>query len=103
MYLKDTGAQANSDADWTHYSRPPPVQVWVKPQPAGALAVYVVNSNPTGKAASITVPLAKLGLSVATVHVRDIWSRQDVGQAARALRVSVAPLDSAFLMLSPQA
>jgi hypothetical protein len=75
IYLKDAGAAANTDANWTHYSRGDPVQVWVKPQPAGMLAVYVVNPAPSGKPASLSLDFGTLGLTCHTASVRDVWAR----------------------------
>ena len=80
------------------------IQVWAKPQPAGKLAVYVVNPSPSGKAAAVTVDFATLGLppTVTGASVRDVWSRQEVGPTAGAsLKLTVEPLDSAFVLLTP--
>jgi hypothetical protein len=103
MYLKEEGVPANSDKNWTHYSRPAAAQVWVKPQPAGKLAVYVVNPSPSGQAVTIKVDFATLGLSSAkAASVRDLWSRQDIGDTNGAqLTATVEPLDSAFMLLTP--
>ena len=103
MYLKDVGDNQNTDANWTTYARKSPVQVWVKPQPKGALAVYVVNPAPDGKAAAVSVDFATLGLPTAAAAVRDLWSRQDIGDASSGvLKATVEPLDSAFLLLTPK-
>ena len=80
------------------------VQVWAKPQPDGALAVFVVNPSPSGKATAVSVDFATLGLppSVTAAKLRDIWARQDVRTTAGAtLTASVEPLDSAFYLLTP--
>ena len=102
VYLKGEGVSANSDKNWSHYSRAA-AQVWVKPQSAGKLAVYIVNPSPTGQAIAVKVDLATLGLpAVKTANVRDLWSRQDIGDTAGAqLMATVEPLDSAFLLLTP--
>ena len=103
MYLKVEGATSNTDKAWSHYTRAAAAQVWAKPQPAGRLAVYVVNPSPTGGAAIVRVDLATLGLGAAkTASVRDLWSRQDIGDTVGAqLTAKVEPLDSAFLLLTP--
>ena len=83
---------------------PAPVQVWVKPQPKGALAVYVVNpTSNTGAAASVSVDFATLGLGGTTATVRDIWRRQDAADATGSeLKVTVPEMDSVFLLLTPK-
>lgn len=101
IYLKDVGATPNADANWTHYSRADPVQVWVKPQPAKKLAVYVVNPAPSGKPASLTLDFATLGLTCHAASVRDLWARQEIGEVTATLKVTVQPLDSAFYLLTP--
>ena len=91
-----SGAAGHMDGDQ--------VQVWAKPQPNGALAVFVVNPSPSGKATAVSVDFATLGLppSVTAAKLRDIWARQDVGTTAGAtLTASVEPLDSAFFLLTP--
>jgi len=104
MYLKDAGVDgATGDEDWTHYSKADAVQVWVKPQPGGRLAVFVVNPAQSGKAAQVEVSFAALGIANATsASVRDIWSRQEIGDVKAALKATVEPLDSAFLLLTPR-
>ena len=91
-----SGAAGHMDGDQ--------VQVWAKPQPDGALAVFVVNPSPSGKATAVSVDFATLGLppSVTAAKLRDIWARQDVGTTTGAtLTASVEPLDSAFFLLTP--
>ena len=106
MYLKDFGDNENAGANWTSYTRASPAQVWVKPQPKGALAVYIVNPATAGKAVAVSVDFGTLGLPKGTtaVAVRDVWSRQNIGDASGGvLKATVEPLDSAFLLLTPKA
>ena len=53
------------------------VQVWAKPQPHGAVAVLVINSNQVGTG-NATVTLKALNLAGA-VSVRDVWQHTDNG------------------------
>ena len=79
------------------------VQVWIKPQPKGTLAVYVLN--PTPNATDVAVDLATLGLGpgVTGARVRDLWARKDLGDAKGGLlTASVPSMDSVFLLLTPQ-
>lgn len=79
------------------------MQVWVKPQPEGKLAVYVLN--PTPNVTDVAVDLATLGLgpNVTGARVRDLWARKDLGDAKGGLlTASVPSMDSAFLLLTPQ-
>ena len=90
---------------------PSPVtfQVWSKPQPAGALAVYFLNALERTMP-SFEVDLAKdLGISPATIQkgfqVRDIWNHRDLTQippGSQKLSVQgVTARDSVFLLLKP--
>lgn len=93
------------------------LQLWAKPQPDGAVAVFAINvdlrSGSTGcrgRAGSgcgldFTATFAELGLEAsASMRVRDIWDRQDVGVVSGGqLHVHVRPRDSAFLLLTPVA
>jgi len=80
------------------------VQVWAKPQPKGTVAVYVVNPAASGNAARVSVGFEALGLAATSASVRDLWARQEAGHTKGAtLTVEVAPLDSAFLLLTPAA
>ena len=78
------------------------VQVWVKPQPAGTLAVYVVNPTPNGTDVAVDFVTLGLGAKVTGVSVRDLWARKDVGSAKGMLTARVPAMDSAFLLLTPQ-
>jgi hypothetical protein len=79
------------------------VQIWAKPQPAGTLAVYIVNPSASGKATLVTVDFKTIGLGgVKRASVRDLWARQDVGETKGAeFSASVEPLDSGFFLLTP--
>ena len=77
-------------------------QIWAKPQPDGAVAVFVLNAAAHDDI-EVTINFADVGLAPdATVNVRDVWARADVGQARG--KYSPPPIgahDSALLMLSP--
>jgi hypothetical protein len=87
-------------------------QCWAKPLSDG-VAVLLINPNPVPS--EFAVPLANLtsfpsatatpalGMGVATT-VRDVWARKALPSLAageRTLRMTVGPLDSAFLKLGP--
>ena len=78
------------------------VQIWAKPQPDGAVAVFVLNAAAHDDI-KVKIQFADVGLAPdATVNVRDVWARADVGQAKG--EYSPPPIgahDSALLMLSP--
>ena len=95
----EVAAEAGQRGDASGFT----VQVWVKPQLAGKVAVYVVN--PTPNSTEVALPLVTLGLSakVLKAGVRDLWARKELGDATAAvLKVSVPSMDSVFLMLTPQ-
>ena len=74
-------------------------QVWVKPQPAGKVAVLIINAQNATVNASVT--LAELNVSASGVSVRDVWRKQELGQASGAVVAEVGPTDSQFLLLTP--
>jgi len=76
-------------------------QLWAKPQPGGAMAALLINHSEKPLDA-YTVPFAKLNLTAASYHVRDIWERKDLG-STKQLSFKVKPYDSAFVMLTPSA
>eukprot|EP00928_Gymnodinium_smaydae_P087600 TRINITY_DN71845_c0_g1_i1.p1 TRINITY_DN71845_c0_g1~~TRINITY_DN71845_c0_g1_i1.p1 ORF type:complete len:546 (+),score=51.84 TRINITY_DN71845_c0_g1_i1:91-1728(+) len=74
------------------------VQVWAKPLPHGAVAVYVLNQNSTTQ--NVSLDLNSLG--VEGVHsIRDIWTHKDIGKALGSFLVSVSSMSSRFLVFSP--
>lgn len=80
-----------------------PVQVWVKPQPKGKLAVYVVNPGPNATDVALNFTTLGLGARVTAAGVRDLWTRKDTGDATAAvLKASVPSMDSIFLLLTPK-
>ena len=77
------------------------MQLWVKPQPGGALALLALNMQPANRSARVAVDFsADLNLSTPAA-TRDVWRRVDLGPRA-SLDVVVPALDSAFFLLTPQ-
>ena len=80
-------------------------QIWSKPQPGGAVAVFLLNGldQPT----DFTVHLAKdLGLGSDTaIAVRDIWEQRPAAALAKGATVFRVPRvpsrDSRFFLLTP--
>ena len=80
------------------------MQLWAKPQPGNSLAVLVINIDAASAGGlEYELKLSELHDSLPTeMAVRDIWSQRDVGETVGGVfRGSVAPRDSAFLLLSP--
>ena len=76
-------------------------QVWCKPQPAGAVAVWVLNNSPHSEL-SYSVALSELELRNDSLFtVRDIWAGTSLAAISGRLHGSVAPMDSHLLLLSP--
>lgn len=94
---------AGTPEDWAKKAKP--LQLWAKPQPGGAIAVFLVNMlTPWAHSAvSVTVHFAKeLGLkSGATYSIRDVWRRSDVG-VGKSLSVQLDGYDSVLFLLSPK-
>ena len=77
-------------------------QVWAKPQPGGAEAALVINHG--GEPLQYSITLDKLNLTAASYSARDIWARANIPgavTAAHGLHLTVAPYDSAFVLLTP--
>ena len=77
------------------------VQLWVKPQPSGAVAALVINNSPAP--ATVSIDFARdLGMQAAAqVRVRDIWERADMGVFASSFTGHVPPFDSGFHLFTP--
>ena len=76
-------------------------QVWCKAQPAGAVAVWVLNNSPHSELA-YSVALSELELREGSLFmVRDIWAGASLAPVSERLHGSVAPMDSHLLLLSP--
>ena len=62
-----------------------------------------VQPPPPATPANVTVTFSELGLDAAKAGVRDVWSRKDLADTeGNVLHVSVAPLDSVFVVLTPK-
>jgi len=77
-------------------------QVWAKPQPGEAMAVFVVNSLLSSKAFEIDLN-KDLNMTGRSYHVRDLWGRQDLpGIVAKTLVVDpVVNHDSRMYLVKP--
>jgi hypothetical protein len=104
------GVEADDPAGATFQST---LQAWAKPL-KGADGVAVLMINPDTKSHDFAVPTAKLpkspavtttaggGTGGAALKVRDIWARKDLAPLAAGateVKVTVGPMDSAFLRL----
>ena len=79
----------------------PASQVWRKPLSNGAMAVLVINAALMTQ--TINVSLADLNISAASASARDIFAHADLPDVDGEFSVSVAPHDSAMLLLKPLA
>lgn len=75
------------------------MQVWAKPQPHGAMAVLIINSD-NAAPAHVQLQLSKLKMTTA-VAVRDVWAHTDNGTIQEALVTEVPASDSQFFLLTP--
>lgn len=58
---------------------------------------------PPSKPSTVSVPFSVLRLGGSSAGVRDIWAKKDVADATGStLTATVAPMDSAFLLLTPK-
>jgi hypothetical protein len=79
------------------------LQLWAKPQPKGAVAVYVINNHQSNTYTNIEVALAAVGVKSASATARDIWAREDLPAVkGGVLKLETLwPRDSAFVLLTP--
>lgn len=79
------------------------LQLWIKRQPDGAVAVFLLNNHESNTYTNVRIPLTQVGLANGvTVKVRDIWGQSDHGVTTSALMLTVAPRDSRFMLLTPR-
>lgn len=134
VYFKNNIAN-NGDAQWTNWVKrtdyPAQIgaqQVWAKPQPGGAWAIFLLNSN-NSTAMHSKIPLSALNISSSIEHtadhsssssssysagagtgavtVRDIWARKTLPSSPAIISQgmftppAIPPYDSAFYLLTP--
>jgi len=75
-------------------------QLWAKKQPGGASAALLINhgSQPIN---NYQVNLAMLNLTAASYNVTDVWNVTKPFTTTGNFQLTVAPYDSAFLLLTP--
>jgi len=77
------------------------LQLWAKPQLKGAVAAFVLNSDPSN-AYTVDIDLKSLNIT-STVTVRDIWQRKDLGTASGTFTTDAIPgYDSRMYLFTPQ-
>jgi hypothetical protein len=87
-----------------------PLQLWVKPQPHGAVAILLLNMARGSESQSVTVDFAELNLTAASdaptaepavrFAIRDVWQHADAGVASE-LTVEISGYDSRMYLLTP--
>ena len=98
--IDGTPLQAFQRSDDVYYTRAAihTMQLWMKPQPNGSVAILVLNA---GKAnAAFDLPLAEVAMPP-TVRVRDIWAHADVDDAHESLQGHVDGHACKLLLLRP--
>lgn len=79
------------------------VQVWAKPQPKGAIAVFVINGANTAPAQVLTIPFTWLNITGSFV-ARDLWNHTDIGVYSNQFVTDpINGYDSRFYLFSPSA
>ena len=79
------------------------LMLWAKPQPGGAVAVFLLNNHPTNTYAEVEFTANEVGVQgKGEVTIRDVWKQEDVGKSANGrVTLSLPPRDSALVMLTP--
>lgn len=84
------------------------LMLWAKPQPGGAVAVFLVNNHPTATYADVEFSVEEVGGggggggSGKELAVHDVWNHKDLGRSVNGrVFVTIPPRDSALLLLSP--
>ena len=87
---------------------PPPAysenyQVWAKPLPNAAVAVFVLSNGVTTPQA-VPFTFTEVGLKATTATVRDVWGHKDLPDASGSFSTdSFGGVDSRFYVLTPKA
>jgi hypothetical protein len=77
------------------------LQIWAKPQPKGAVACLVLNSDQNGPDETVQIDLASLNIT-GSVNVRDLWLHKDLGVAKTTFTTDPIPgYDSRFYLFTP--
>eukprot|EP00456_Euglypha_rotunda_P072685 TRINITY_DN6586_c0_g1_i2.p1 TRINITY_DN6586_c0_g1~~TRINITY_DN6586_c0_g1_i2.p1 ORF type:complete len:534 (-),score=57.64 TRINITY_DN6586_c0_g1_i2:133-1734(-) len=77
------------------------MQIWAKPQPKGAVACLVLNSDQDGPATVVQIDLSSLNIT-GSVNVRDLWLHKDLGVAKDTFTTDAIPgYDSRFYLFTP--
>lgn len=82
-----------------------PLQLWAKAQPAGAVALALLNrASRGGAAANVTLQLSELKElgGRKKVKVRDLWARRDLAPAEGSLELEAPAGDARMLLLTPE-
>jgi len=74
------------------------IELWMKPLPAGKMAIFVMNN---GEHAATSIDLADLNITRASV--RDVWARKDLPQVSGSMPIELQKRDSAMFVLTPVA
>lgn len=79
------------------------IQLWAKPQPRGALAVFLLsNQDVTATNASVVVDLVHDLNMTGPVTIRDVWNHQDLGTHSGTFATDAFGYhDSRFYVVSP--
>jgi len=78
------------------------IQVWAKPQAAGAVAVFVINGY-QGDPQTIPINIANLNITTSSITVRDIWNHKDLGTASGNFTTDpIDAYDSRFYLFTPK-
>lgn len=80
--------------------------LWAKPQPRGAVAVYLLNNHPTESFTNVTFTTSEVGFMQAPgrrggeAEIRDIWLRKDIGLTKSGIvTLDLKARDTHFLLL----
>ena len=81
--------------------------LWAKPQPGGAVAVFLLNNHPTESYSNASFSTAEVGFAAGApageAAVRDIWRRQGIGlSTGGVVTLDVMARDSRLVLLTQQ-
>ena len=95
------GFQRNGEVYWTSQQLDT-MQVWLKPQPGGSVAVFILNAGHASSSYSLS--LAELSVPASTWSVRDLWAHADVSAVRLRAGRLVGEVDGHschFMLLKP--
>jgi len=78
------------------------LQVWAKPQPKNAMAIFVINGANEAPAQVVTLTFKTFNMTSSSYAARDIWNHKDLGTfSTQFVTDAINGYDSRFYLFTP--